>query len=117
VEVWVAHRLNPIAVVLSGCKGTHVGVAEHRYVPSGWFRAGDNDARVGAEKVGAEQSDDQLMMADQRGLSRLDARLSEHALLTSDHPGIEPKEIDLPTSLDELGEGGLNAGRRVQIQL
>ena len=36
-----------------------------------------------------EQSDSQLMMAAQRGLSRLDARRGEHALLTWDHPGIE----------------------------
>ena len=41
-----------------------------------------------------EQSDSQLMMAAQRGLSRLDARRSEHALLTWDHPGIEQQEID-----------------------
>src|SRR5271170_6716985 len=57
------------------------------------------------------------MMADQRGLRSLDARCSEHALLTWDHPGIEQQEINRPTSLDELGEGGLNAGRLVQIQL
>ena len=36
-----------------------------------------------------EQPDSQLMMADQRGLRSLDARRSEHALLTWDHPGIE----------------------------
>ena len=40
-----------------------------------------------------------------------------HALLTWDHPCIEQQEIDRLTSLDQLGEGGLNAGRRVQIQL
>jgi len=51
-----------------------------------------------------EQSDSQLMMAAQRGLSRLDARRSEDALLTWDHPGIEQEEIDAPTSLDQLGE-------------
>jgi hypothetical protein len=56
------------------------------------------------------------MMADERGLSRLDARRSDHALLTRDHPRIEQQEIDRPTALDQLGEGGLNAGRRVQIQ-
>src|SRR5277367_5924868 len=57
------------------------------------------------------------MMADQRSLRSLDARCSEHARLARDHPGIEQQEIDRPTSLDELGERGLNAGRRVQIQL
>jgi hypothetical protein len=36
-----------------------------------------------------EQPGSQLMMADERGLSRLDARRSEHALLTWDHPCIE----------------------------
>jgi hypothetical protein len=41
-----------------------------------------------------EQSDRQLMMTAQRGLSRLDASRSEHALLTWDHPGIEQEEID-----------------------
>jgi len=41
-----------------------------------------------------EQSDCQLMMTAQRGLSRLDARRSEHALLTWDHSGIEREEID-----------------------
>ena len=87
------------------------------HAPSGRFRAGDNNPRVGAQQVGAEQPDSQLMMADQRGLSSLDARRSEHALLTWDHPCIEQQEIDRPTSLDELGEGGLDAGRRVQIQL
>src|SRR5208282_6685046 len=54
------------------------GVAEQGYVPSGRFRAGDNNPRVGAQQVGAEQPDSQLMMADERGLSRLDARRSEH---------------------------------------
>ena len=57
------------------------------------------------------------MMADQRGLSRLDARRSEHALLTRDHPCIEQQEIDRLTALDQRGERGLNTGRRVQIQL
>ena len=57
------------------------------------------------------------MMADQRGLRSLDARRSEHARLARDHPGIEQQEIDRPTSLDQRGERGLNAGRRVQIQL
>jgi len=57
------------------------------------------------------------MMPAQRGLSRLDARRSEDALLTWDHPGIEQEEIDAPTSLDQLDERGLNAGRRVPLQL
>ena len=57
------------------------------------------------------------MMADERGLRSLDARRSEHALLTWDHPCIEQQEIDRPTSLDQLGEGSLYAGRCVQIQL
>jgi hypothetical protein len=51
-----------------------------------------------------EQSDSQLMMAGQRGLSRLDDLRSEHALLTWDHPGIEQEEIEAPTSLDKLGK-------------
>jgi len=63
-----------------GRKGRHVGVAEQGHVPAGRFRAGDNDPRVGAQQVGAEQPDSQLMMGDERGLSRLDARRSEHAI-------------------------------------
>jgi hypothetical protein len=51
-----------------------------------------------------EQSDSQLMMAARRRLSRLDARRSEHALLTWDHPGIAQEEIEAPTSLDQLGK-------------
>src|SRR5271170_2571893 len=57
------------------------------------------------------------MMADQRGLRGLEARRSDHALFTGDHPCIEQQEIDRLTPLDQLGDGGLNAGRRVQIQL
>jgi hypothetical protein len=41
-----------------------------------------------------EQSDRPLMMTAQRGLSRLDARRSEHAILTWAHSGIEQEEID-----------------------
>jgi Transposase DDE domain group 1 len=44
-----------------------------------------------------EQPDSQLMMADQRGLRSLDARRSEHALLTWDQPCIEQQEIDRQT--------------------
>jgi hypothetical protein len=44
-----------------------------------------------------EQSGSQLMMAAQRGLSRLDARRSEYALIIWGHPGIEQKEIDALT--------------------
>src|SRR5581483_9948390 len=51
----------------------HVGVLEHGYAPSGRFRAGNNNPCVGADQVGAEQSDSQLMMADERGLRSLDA--------------------------------------------
>src|SRR5271155_235845 len=57
------------------------------------------------------------MMADQRGLRSLEARRSDHALFTGDHPCIEQQEIDRLAPLDQLGGGGLNAGRRVQIQL
>ena len=57
------------------------------------------------------------MMADERGLRSLDARRSERALLKGNQPCIEQQEIDRLTSLDQLGEGGLNAGRLVQIQL
>ncbi len=42
---------------------------------------------------------------------------SDDALLPWDYPGIEQQEIDRSTALDQLGEGRLNAGRRVQIQL
>ena len=57
------------------------------------------------------------MMADERGLRSLDSRCSDHALLTWDHPCIEQQKIDRLASLGELGEGALNAGRLVQIQL
>ena len=97
-------------------EGWHVGVAEKGHAPSGRFRAGDNDPRVGAQQVGAEQPDSQLMMADQRGLRSLDPQGGEHARLKGDHPCIEQQEIDRPTSLDEFGEAGRNAGRLVQIQ-
>jgi hypothetical protein len=56
------------------------------------------------------------MMPDERGLRRLDARLGENALLKGNQPCIEQQEIDRLASLDELGNGRLNAGRRVQIQ-
>ncbi len=100
-----------------GREGWHVGILEQGYAPAGRLRAGDNNPRVGAQQVGAEQPDNQLMMADQRGLRSLDARRSHHALFTWDHPCIEQQEIDRLTPLDELGEGGLDAGRRVQLQL
>ena len=67
--------------------------------------------------VGAEQPDSQLMVADQRGLRSLDARRSEHTILAWNHPCIEQQEIDRLTPLDQFGECGLNAGRRVQVQL
>jgi hypothetical protein len=51
------------------------------------------------------------MMADVRSFSRFDARRGDYLLLTRDHPCIEQQEIDRPTSPDELGEGGLNAGQ------
>ena len=89
-----------VTLVVFGREGRHVGVAEHRDVPTGRFRARDNP-RVAAQQVGAEQPDSQLMMADERGRNfALDARRSEHALLTSDHPCIEQQEIDRPTSLE-----------------
>ena len=72
-----------------GREGSHVGVAEQGHVSPDSFRAGDDDPRVGTEQVGAEQPDCQLMMADQRGLRRLEARRSEYARLARDHPGIE----------------------------
>src|SRR5450755_1741422 len=100
-----------------GREGWHIGVAEHRHAPTGRFRAGDDNPRVGAQQVGAEQTDSQLMMADERSLRSLDARRSDHALLTWDHPCIEQQEIDRLTSPDQLGQGGLDAGRCVQIEL
>ncbi|MCE4547516.1 MULTISPECIES: hypothetical protein [unclassified Caballeronia] len=51
-----------------------------------------------------------MMMADERGLRSLDACRSDHPLLTWDQPGIEQQEINRLASLDEFGEGGLNAG-------
>lgn len=33
------------------------------------------------------------------------------------HPGIEQEEIDAATSLDQLGERGLNAGRAFRFRL
>ena len=71
----------------------------------------------GDKKVGAKQPDSQLMMADQRGLRSLDARRRDHAHLGRDQSGIEQQEIDWQPQPDQFGEGGLDAGRLVQIQL
>ncbi len=81
------------------------------------FCAGDHNPHLGAQRVGANQPDSQLMMANERGLSRLDAGRSKRAFLASDHSCNEQQEIDRLTLLDQASEGGLNAGRRVQIQL
>ena len=70
-----------VAPAVLGREGRQVGVFEHGYAPAGRFRPGDNNPRVGAKKVGIEQPDSQLVMADERGLRCLDARRSEHALL------------------------------------
>ncbi len=83
------HSGGSVTPVVFGREGWQVGVLEHGYAPSGRFRPGDNNPCVGAQQVGAEQPDSQLMMADQRGLRSLDARRREHALLTRDHPCIE----------------------------
>src|SRR5208282_4280420 len=83
-----------VAPVVFGREGWHVGVMEHGYAPSGRFRAGDNNPRVGAQQACAEQPDSQLMMADQRGLRSLDARRSDHALLAWNHPCVEQQEIN-----------------------
>ena len=65
-----------------------------------------------------EQSDSQLMMADRRGLRSLDARRSERAPSYLGPPSaLGSSRPDPPTSLDQLGERGLNAGRRVRVQL
>lgn len=48
------------------------------------------------------------MMTAQRGLSHLDARRSEHALLTWDHSGIEQEETDV------LGAIGQARGARAE---
>src|ERR1700760_1261586 len=53
-----------VTLVVFGREGRHVGEAEQGHVPSGRFRAGDNNPRVGAQQVGAEQTDRQLMRAD-----------------------------------------------------
>jgi hypothetical protein len=57
-----------------------------------------------------------MMMANERGLCRLDAGCREHALLTADPACVEQETDQLP-SLDQRGEGSLNASRRIQIQL
>jgi hypothetical protein len=57
-------------------KAGQIGVFEHGYAPSGTLRAGDNNSRVGAQQVGAEQPDSQLMMTNERGLSRLTSSAS-----------------------------------------
>jgi hypothetical protein len=57
--------------------------------PRARLRAGNNNPRVGAKKVGAQQPDSQLMMADQRGLRSLNVRRSDQALLGWDQSGIE----------------------------
>ena len=67
---------------------------KHGDAPSGRLRTGDNNARVRAKQVGAEQTDSQLMVADQRGLSCFDARFSDHPRLEWNQPGIEQQEID-----------------------
>ena len=54
-------------------KAATSGVVEHRHVPTGSFRASDNNPRAEAKQVGAEQPHSQLMMADKWGLSRLDS--------------------------------------------
>ena len=59
---------------------------------------------LGAQQVGAEQTDSQLMMADQRGLRSLEARCSNHALLTRNHSSIEEQEVDRLIPLDQLRE-------------
>ena len=64
-----------------------------------------------------EQFDSQLMMADELGLSRLDARRSEHELLIGNQPCIEQQEIDRPNLLDQRGDGGVDVDRVVQIKL
>lgn len=97
-----------VTLVTLGREGWQVGVLEHGYAPAGRLRAGDNNPRVGAKKVGAKQPDSQLMMADQRGLRSLNARRSDHALLGWDQSGIEQQEIDRPTLIDQLGERGFD---------
>jgi hypothetical protein len=62
-----------------------------------------------------EQSDSQLMMAAQRGLSLLDARRSEHALLTWTIPALSRRKS---TRLPRLTNSASATERepRVQIQ-
>ena len=40
-----------------GRKGWQVGILEHGHAPAGRLRTGDNNARVRAQQVGAEQTD------------------------------------------------------------
>jgi hypothetical protein len=65
---------------------------------------------------GAERSDSQVVMTDQRRLRRFDTRRGNHARLAGHHPGIEQQEIERPASLDQPAKSGPNAGRRVQLQ-
>src|SRR5580693_4527645 len=71
------HSGGSVTLVVFGRKSWQVGVFEHGHAPASRFGAGDYDPRVGAQQTGAKQPDSQLMMADQRGLRRLDARRSE----------------------------------------
>ncbi len=111
------HSCSSITVEVLGREGWEVGVLEQRHPSPGRLGAGDDDPRVGAQKLGLEQPVSQLMMADQRGLRSLDARAGEHAFLAWDQPGIEQQEIDRLTSLAELPERLPDTGRIVQIQL
>ena len=60
----VFYRCASVTLVVLRRKSRHVGADEQGHVPSGSFRAGDNNPRIGAQQVGAEQLDSQLMMAD-----------------------------------------------------
>ena len=78
-----------VTPVVFGREGCQVRILEHGHAPAGRLRASDDDPCIGAQQVGAKQPDRQLMMADQRGLCRLDARRGDHALLKRDQPCIE----------------------------
>src|SRR5579872_3271165 len=89
---WRKPRFNSggsVTLVTTGREGWQVGVFEHGYAPSGRLCTCDNDPRVGAQQVGIEQPNRQLMMPDERGLRRLDTRRGESALLKGNQPCIE----------------------------
>ena len=71
------HGGGSVALEVFGREGGNVCVLEHGYTPARRLCSGDDNPRIGTQKVGAKQPDSQLMMTDQRGLGSLDARRSK----------------------------------------